>query len=254
VFFRVVIVCAALFLFATLPKAWILIVLGTWAAWAVAGSSGSTERASERSKRQSVVNSALTAFDSMVERVKKEAGPEGFHQKKEALKKLREELQALPAQETRELDKLHFTAQERQKQKFLERFFIDAADISGVGPTRKAALRSFGIETAADISRNRVMQIRGFGESLTRAVTDWKASVERRFVFNPAIAVSEADKNAVKAKIGARKSAIAAALVGGAADLQRFKQAAVARASLLQPQLEQAAKQLAQAKSDLSLL
>lgn len=98
------------------------------------------------------------------------------------------------------------------------------------------------------------MQIKGFGESLTRAVTDWKASVERRFVFNPATAVSEADKNPVRTKIGARKSTISATLAGAAAELHRFKQLAASRASALQQQLDQAAKQLAQAQSDLTLL
>ena len=254
VFFRLVVVCIALFCFTAAPKAWFLIALGAWAAWAAAGSSGSTERAAERAKRKTAEDSARNAFNSLVERMKKEAGPDGFHQKKEEYKKLRDELQALPALESQELSKLHSTAQERQKQKFLERLFIDSADISGVGPARKAALRSFGIETAADVSRNRVMQIKGFGESLTRAVTDWKASVERRFVFNPATAVSEADKNSVRSKIGARKSTISATLAGAAAELQRFKQLAASRASALQPQLDQAAKQLAQAQSDLTLL
>lgn len=59
-------------------------------------------------------------------------------------------------------------AHERQKQRFLDTCFIDRATISGVGPAPKAALRSFGIETAADVSRNKVMQVRGFGEGLTR--------------------------------------------------------------------------------------
>lgn len=253
-FFRGVVVCIALFLFTAAPQAWVLIALGAWAAWAAAGSSGSTERAAERSKRKAAEDVARNAFNSLVERMKKEAGPDGFHQKKEDFKKVRDELQALPAQESQELSKLHSTAQERQKQKFLERFFIDSAEITGVGPARKAALRSFGIETAADVSRNRVMQIKGFGESLTCAVTDWKASVERRFVFNPATAVSESDKNAVRAKFGARKSSISATLVGAAAELQRFRQMADSQASSLRPQLDQVAKQLAQAQSDLSLL
>ncbi|MCX8516947.1 MAG: helix-hairpin-helix domain-containing protein, partial [Rhodoferax sp.] len=178
-FFRVVIVCAALFLFATLPKAWVLIVLVTWFAWAAAGSSGSAQRTEERSKRKAAEDSARNAFNAIVQQVKKEAGPDGFHAKKDELKNLRDELQAISTQESQELSKLHSTAQDRQKQKFLECHFIDSADISGVGPARKAALRSFGIETAADVTRNRVMQVRGFGESLTRAVTDWKASVER---------------------------------------------------------------------------
>jgi len=253
-FFRAVVVCIALFLFTAAPKAWFMIAIGAWVGWAAAGSSGSSERAAERSKRKAAEDAARTTFNALVERMKKEAGPDGFHQKKDEYKKLRDEMQALPAQESQEISKLHSTAQERQKQKFLERFFIDSAEISGVGPARKAALRSFGIETAADVSRNRVMQIKGFGESLTRAVTDWKASVERRFVFNPATAVSEADKNAVRANFGARKSAISTMLVGAPAELQRFRQMAGSRAGALQPQLEQAAKQLAQAQSDLSVL
>lgn len=251
---RAVVVCISLFLFATAPKAWFFIALGAWVGWAAAGLPGEKERAAERSKRKAAEDVARNAFNSLVERMKNEAGAEGFHKKKEGFKKLRDELQALSAQESQELSKLHLTAQERQKQKFLERFFIDAAEISGVGPARKAALRSFGIETAADVSRNRVMQVKGFGESLTRAVTDWKASIERRFVFNPATAVSENDKNAVRAKFGVRRNSISATLVGAAAELQRFRQMASSRASYLQPQLEQAAKNLAQAQSDLSLL
>jgi DNA-binding helix-hairpin-helix protein with protein kinase domain len=253
-FLRAIVVCIAVFFFFAIPKAWFFIALGTWFGWSVAGSSGSTERAAERATRRAALDKARKEFDALVDRMKTESGPDGFHLKKAELKKLKEELQTLPAQETKELEQLHATAQERQKQKFLERFFIDSADIPGVGPARKAALRSFGIETAADVARNRVMQIRGFGDSLTRAVTDWKASVERRFVFNPSNAVSEADKNSVRAKLGARKTAIAGTLSGGAAELQRYKQMAATRASSLQPQLDQAAKQLAQAQSDLTLL
>lgn len=46
--------------------------------------------------------------------------------------------------------------------------FIDVASIPGVGPARKAALRSFGIETAADVTRRGVKQVKGFGDHLTR--------------------------------------------------------------------------------------
>lgn len=253
-FFRAVVVCIALSLLAVAPKAWIFIALGTWAAWAATGSIRSKERSAEWSKRKAAEDAARTTFNTLFEKIKREAGPDEFLKKKEEFKKLRDEFLVLPVQESQELSKLHSTAQERQKQKFLERFFIDSADIPGVGPARKAALRSFGIETAADISRNRVMQIKGFGESLTRAVTDWKASIERRFVFNPSTAVSEADKNAVRAKFAARKNSIASTLSGGARELQRLKQAAESRAATLSPQLDQAAKCLAQAQSDLSLL
>jgi DNA-binding helix-hairpin-helix protein with protein kinase domain len=221
--------------------------------WFVAGSAGSSERAAERSRRTAIRQAAKKEYDELVERAQRDAGPAGFQAKRAELSKLRDEYQALPQAEKQELDKLHSTAQERQKQKFLDTCFIDSASISGVGPARKAALRSFGIETAADVSRNMVMQVRGFGEGLTRAVMDWKASCERRFVFNAANAVSAADRNAVRSKFGARKVSIEGALGRGAGELQNFRQRATSQMATLQPQLEAAARKFAQSEKDLSV-
>jgi DNA-binding helix-hairpin-helix protein with protein kinase domain len=236
------------------PKAWFLGMLVGIIGWTMAGSTGSPERNAERARRKAAKETVQLSYDRLVEQVKKEAGPEGFHAKKDVLRKLRDEYQFLPQAEKQELDKLHSTAHERQKQKFLDSFFIDSANIPGVGPTRKAALRSFGIETAADIDRNRVRQVRGFGESLTRAVMDWKASCERRFTFNPNSALSDADRNTVRSKFGARRTTIESALSNGVGELQRFRQTAPSRVTSLQPQLNQVAQQLVQAQKDLALL
>lgn len=236
------------------PKAMFWGIVVGVVGWFMAGSVGSSERSAERARRSSLLQTAKQEYDRLVERAQREAGPAGFLAKRAELSKLRDEHQALPQAEKHELDKLHSTAHERQKHKFLDTCFIDSATISGVGLARKAALRSFGIETAADVSRNKVMQIRGFGESLTRAVTDWRASCERRFVFNAANAVSAADRNAVRSKFGARKVSIEAALARGANELQQFRQRAASEVLALQPQLEGAAMKLAQAQKDLSVL
>lgn len=158
----------------------------------------------------------------------------------------------LPEEEKRALAALHDTARERQKQKFLERFFIDVASIPGVGPARKAALRSFGIETAADVTRRGVKQVKGFGDHLTQAVIDWKASCERRFVFRPNEAVTPADRQAVMAKVAAKRHRLESALTVGATELQRFRLHAPARTMPLMEPLRQAAEKLAQAQADLS--
>jgi DNA-binding helix-hairpin-helix protein with protein kinase domain len=222
--------------------------------WFMASGAGSTKRTAERSRRQAAQQAAKKEYDELVARAQRDAGPAGFQAKRAELSKLRDEYQSLPQLEKQELDKLHSTAYERQKHKFLDTCFIDSASISGVGPARKAALRSFGIETAADVSRSKVMQVRGFGESLTRAVTDWKASCERRFVFNAANAVSQTDRDAVRAKIGARKVSIEASLTRGVSELRDLRQRAASQMAALQPQLEVAAKRLAQANIDLSAL
>ena len=222
--------------------------------WFAAGSAGSSERAAEKSRRLLIRQTAKQEYDKLVGRVQRDAGTADFEAKRAELSKLRDEYQGLAQAEKQELDKLHSTAQERQKQKFLDTFFIDSASISGVGPARKAALRSFGIETAADVSRSKVLQVRGFGEGITRAVTDWKASCERRFVFNTSNAVSAADQNLVRSKFVTRKLSIEAALARGAGDLQNIKQRAAGQMISLQPQLEASARKLAQAEKDLAVL
>jgi DNA-binding helix-hairpin-helix protein with protein kinase domain len=220
----------------------------------MAGTIGESERNSERTKRRGALYEARKEFEAIESRILREAGPEGFYAKKRELALLRDEYQSLPVKEKSEIDGLHATAEVRQKQKFLERYFIDSAIISGVGLARKAALRSFGIETAADVDWHKVRAVQGFGEVLTRAVVDWKKSCERRFVFNPHNAVSEADKNAVRAKIATRKRTIEAALSNGALELQRYRQAISTKSTELLPLLNTAARKLAQTQADLNLL
>lgn len=253
-FYRLLAVGLAITIVVAAPKLTIWGILAGLIGWVMAGSAGSSERATERSRRNSALQSAKQEYDQLVEKAQRVAGPEGFRARLAELSKLRDEHQALPQAEKEELDKLQSTAHERQKQKFLDTCFIDNASISGVGPARKAALRSFGIETAADVSRNKVMQIRGFGEGLTRAVMDWKASCERRFVFNAANAVSATDRDAVRAKFGARRTIIETALMRGAGELRQFGQRAASQIEALHPHLEEAAKRLVQAQQDMSVL
>lgn len=249
-FYRFVVVAIAIAVIFAAPKAWFFALLGGWFGWAMAGGAGSSERAAERSTRKSALDAASQEYERLAERAKKEAGPEGFHARKAELARMKDELEALPRAEQEKLNQLHATAQERQKQKFLNTCFIDRATIPGVGPARKAALRSFGIETAADVTKGQVMQVRGFGESLTRAVLDWKRSCERQFQFNPAAAVSQADRDAVRAKFAAKRISLERTLAAAPAELQQFRQRAATQAAVLMPQLQAAAQKLAQAQAD----
>jgi DNA-binding helix-hairpin-helix protein with protein kinase domain len=236
------------------PTFWFLILVVGIVFWNVAGSAGSQARSTERTRRRIARDSAQAMYDQLVAQLGKDAGPEGFQGKRSELAKVRQEFETLHKAEGYEIEKLKSSAQERQKQQFLDRFFIDRANIPGVGPARKAALRSFGIETAADITRGSVMQVRGFGQGLTRALLDWRASCERGFTFNPNTAVSDADRCAVRAKFAIRKATLAGVLSNGPAELQRFRQSSNARAVALLPQIANAGLKLAQAEKDLSLL
>lgn len=240
-------------MFIAWPQSWLFALIVGWVCWWIGGSIGENARTAQKAARQKALEQAQRDYDQLVARAKATSGAEGFIRRKNELASIKDELEALPRAEKDELDRLQSTAQDRQKQKFLEKFFIDDASIPGVGPARKAALRSFGIETAADVTRNDVLQVRGFGEGLTQAVMDWKASCARRFVFNPAMTVSQSDRDAVRVRYAAKRSALERALAAGPNELRDYHQRANSQLTPLKPALEAAAKRLAQTKADMSV-
>jgi DNA-binding helix-hairpin-helix protein with protein kinase domain len=236
-------------MFFVFPKLWLLWGGVAWIAFKCRQSEESAERISERSTRQYLAERAEHTYDNLVGKLR-ELGPEGFLAKRSALEELKVEYEQLSQAEA---EQLKSSAQKWQKQKFLDGFFIETADIPGVGPGRKITLKSFGIETAADVTRSAVMQVKGFGPNLTRAVMDWRASCERRFTFNPSIAVTDADRKAIYAKYAARRKAIEGMLAAGLSELSGFSQTTAAQASQLRAQAENAAQELAQARADLAV-
>lgn len=253
-FWRIAIIGITFWLLTVIPSTWFFVLGGACWAWAVVGDLGGNERKAERTKRQEARDTAQQAYNQIVGRIRQEVSPEAFEKKKQNLARLRDEYQQLPEREKAEIANLHATAEARQKHQFLERHFLDAATISGVGAAKKAALRSFGIETAADVTWNKVISVKGFGEVLTRAVVDWRKACERRFAFNPKIAITEADKNAVRTKIATRKRTIEITLNAGAAELQRVRQEMVNKANTLIPVLQSASQKLAQTRKDLDAI
>ncbi|MDQ9168997.1 helix-hairpin-helix domain-containing protein [Oxalobacteraceae bacterium R-40] len=251
---KVAIVIISIVMFVIFPDAWFVWAIAAWIGWASTSNIGASEREEERRRRQAILDRAQKEYENLVNRLRNETGPGEFQKKKQELANCREEYKSLPAMEKAELDKLHATAEQRQKHQFLDKIFIEDATISGVGPTKKAALRSFGIETAADVEWNKVRAVKGFGDVLTRVVVDWRKSCERRFVFNPRLAISAADVNSVRAKIGMRKKVLETTLSAGPAELNRFRLESTSKAKAIEAQLAQAATKYAQAKADMSVV
>ena len=111
----------------------------------------------------------------------------------------------MPNEERQRLNNLKTKQRELQLTHFLEKFPIRSAKIKGIGDSRKATLRSYGIETAADVERQRIDRISGFGPAMVGALVAWRTSVERRFAFDPRQPISPADVAAITSDI-ARKS------------------------------------------------
>lgn len=253
-FYKLIAVVISVGIFVAAPALWFIALGVAWFGWSVAGNVGGPERTAERDKRKTVLEAARREYEILASVARRDAGADGFHARRTQLEKLKGEYEKLPVEEQRDIDQLQLTAHQRQLEKFLNTCFIDMASIPGIGPSRKAALSSFGIETAADINKNRVMNLRGFGEGLTSSLLDWKASCERRFKFNPAGAVSQLDKNLVHAKYAAKRASLESALSAAPAELQQIRQQAATHRTFLMPKLQEAAKQFAQAEADLRVV
>lgn len=165
---------------------------------------------------------------------------------------MKDEILGLPEEEKRDLAALHDTARERQKQKFLEGFLLMLPLFPALALRVKRRYGPLVLKQQRTLPDGALSKLGVFGDHLTRAVIDWKASCERRFVFRPNEAVTPADRQAVMAKMAAKRHRLESALTVGATELQRFRLQAPARTMPLMEPLRQAAEKLAQAQADLS--
>jgi len=111
----------------------------------------------------------------------------------------------LGPEETSRLADLRAKLKDGQLNRFLERFYVEHATIKGIGSARKLTLRSYGVETAADVSSHRVSSIPGFGSAMTGAITAWRISIERKFVFDPTQPVNPTDVAAIRSEFAHKR-------------------------------------------------
>jgi DNA-binding helix-hairpin-helix protein with protein kinase domain len=150
-------------------------------------------RNADRREAKLRLDQAIINWERLKERWEKEAGDMEFKQKRQELEKARDELAALPEKRRKKLAELEARCRETALHRYLENHLIATAKIENIGTGRKATLRSYGIETAADITRSAVFAVPGFGKALTTNLLAWRGMVEQTFVFDPTKGVDPGD-------------------------------------------------------------
>jgi DNA-binding helix-hairpin-helix protein with protein kinase domain len=115
-------------------------------------------------------------------------------------------------------------------------------------------LASFGIETAADIDPHKIKGIKGFGKSLTDELMLWRKSLESRFRFDPQKGIDPADMAVLNQKFRQRRMQIEGVLLASPEQLNQIRADILRKLQTLQAEVEAAARALAQARSDMSVL
>lgn len=166
------------------------------------------------------------------------AGSGEFDARKAKMVSLRAEWSDIPNLRQRKLTQLKQDQRNHQLERYLDSFEIDAAKIEGVGAGRKRTLESYGIETAADVKKHRIASVPGFGPKLQAALIAWRASIERRFLFDPNKGVDPRDTAKIELEVFTQRRNIEDKLRSTLLELRQVDdQIRVAR-KYLRPQME----------------
>lgn len=144
--------------------------------------------------------------------------------KKDELLQLRDDYLAITSAETARIEDYKRNRRVTQVNAFLDRYRIKDTKISGVGPAKLATLTSYGIETAANVSRERLLNVPGFGPKTSKPLLIWRNDIEKRFIYSTSLNHTDQNEIArIKSQSAVKAQDLRAALITGVAELQRLK-------------------------------
>lgn len=186
---------------------------------------------------------------------KTRTGTKDFDDLRTKFTNLKAEYESLPAEEKRRINEYNANRRSEQLRDFLEGFQIRRTKITHIGPAKLAMLTSYGIETAADVSPSAVQNVPGFGPVNSRPLIEWRANLERRFVYNSNPTPADAAAiNRIRSELVNRAAHIKAELATGPDRLRKLAAAIHQMRQGVDPLLQQATNQAGQALADLQYL
>ena len=130
-----------------------------------------------------------------------------FASERRAILALKAQLDALSVERAARLQALAKPVPEaEQRLTYLAQFRIEDAGLFNIGAARIAVLRSWGVETAAEIDEEKVGSIPGFGRNLTERLVNWREGLEQRFHFEPTAVTDPRDVQRIDRELAARRT------------------------------------------------
>lgn len=204
--------------------------------------------------RKSVADSTKRAYEQALANYESLRTDRRLSDKARELGQIKAQLDGLPQVLAQELKQLQASLVARQLHDFLDRHFIHAAKIAGVGEQRKQTLVSFGIESAADVTASAIAVIPGFGAGLTANLMTWRRGIEQRFVPVASAAPTPQDISAAHSRVASMRARLEQQLKDGATRLQEIRNDTVARQNGARSALEATSHALAQAEADVAVM
>lgn len=122
-------------------------------------------------------------------------------------RELHENLRGFDARRVDALRAFESTRNERQLTRHMESYEIASSGVKGIGSRLLATLVAYGIETALDVERSRLEQVKGFGPTRINALVTWREDVRRRFQMNPHDPVDAKERANLEAVLNQQQTA-----------------------------------------------
>jgi len=205
-------------------------------------------------RMQTRFRSATSQWQAIAARWAEEAGDSGFQRRLAELRQMRTDLETMPAQRQAWLAKLEREVKRSQLDHYLHRFTIQSASIHAVGPTRKAMLIRYGVDTARGATWNALMSVPGIGDALAANVMAWRHRLESSFRLDPARGVDPRDVATLDQEIARERARLASRLSSGPNQLRAEAGSVRAARESLKTAVENARQEFARAEADRKLL
>jgi DNA-binding helix-hairpin-helix protein with protein kinase domain len=199
-------------------------------------------------KIQTRYESINQKWESVLMRWEKDARADQFYTKLNELKKYKSKYEEIPIIHDKKRKQLEKDQRNHQLNEFLDKFYIRSCNIDHIGPGRKAALQSHGIETAKDISEQSLLKVPGFGPFISDLI-EWRKNIEKHFSFDPKKGIPKSDLYALEKQMYALKCDLEKKLTAGEVELNQIKTTILARREDLIREAEECVRILGQLKT-----
>jgi DNA-binding helix-hairpin-helix protein with protein kinase domain len=193
----------------------------------------------QRAQAFDALKHAEQAWQATVQEWQSKAKAPDFSGERRALQDVKAKIEALASERESRLRALARPIPEaEQRARYLGRHRIENAGLHNIGVARSAVLRSWGIETAAEVDATKVAAIPGFGRNLTDRLTNWRWGLEQNFKFTPMSLTDPIEVQNLDRELAARRISLVKELRTGIAGLEQRVNSASNDRSVLWSKLE----------------
>jgi DNA-binding helix-hairpin-helix protein with protein kinase domain len=227
----------------------LFVIFGIW--WIILAATSSLQR--EHAARRDIVRrlqSALYEEQRRWDHIAHEATSRFEHMKND-LESVAERAAHLSAEFQQERQALDAQRRHEFLREFLDTKFIRNYSIEGIGPGRRAMLLSFDIETAADVTEEKLRCVDGLGQENIRQLFEWRHKLETDFRYDPQKPIPPEKIRSLIMKYRELQQRSGAALTAGEYELRSITEAATRELGNIAQRIADLVNQIRQAKADL---